>query len=94
MTLDLDKLANNNLLPKWMDIAVGFGLDDTQYLSSGTKMGGNQELYVALDYDTNQILKKWNTPLAKKIKFILKYYKLPAPTIQFFPKINFSPFFM
>ena len=44
--------------------------------------------------DTNQILKKWNTPLAKKIKFILKYYKLPAPTIQFFPKINFFPFFM
>ena len=59
---------------KWIDIAVGFGLDDTQYLRGGTKMGGNQELYIALDYDTNQILKKWNTPLAKKIKFILKYY--------------------
>ena len=57
-------------------------------------MGGNQEFYISLDYDTNQILKKWNTPFAKKIKFILKYYKLPAPTIQISPKINFLPFFI
>ena len=94
MTLDLEKLVNKSNFPKWMDIAIGFGLDETQYLSDGTKMGGNQEFYISLDYDTNQILKKWNTPVAKKIKFILKYYKLPAPTVQISPKINFFPFFI
>ena len=95
MTLDTDKLFKKNKFPKWIDFAFGFGLDDTQYLNrGGTKMGGNQELYIALDYDVNQILKEWDTSFAKKIKFILKYYKLPAPTIQVAPKFKFHPFFM
>ena len=94
MTLDTDKLFNKNKFPKWIDFAFGFGLDDTQYLNVGTKMGGKQEFYIALDYDVNQILKEWDTPFAKKIKFILKYYKLPAPTIQVAPKLKFHPFFM
>ena len=95
MTLDTDKLFKKNKFPKWIDFAFGFGLDDTQYLnSSGTKMGGKQEFYIALDYDVNQILKEWHTPFAKKIKFILKYYKLPAPTIRVAPKLKFHPFFM
>ena len=94
MTLDTDKLFNKNKFPKWLDFAFGFGLDDTQYLNGGTKMGGKQEFYIALDYDVNQILKEWDTPFAKKIKFILKYYKLPAPTIQVAPKLKFHPFFM
>mgnify|MGYP001278992084 FL=1 len=94
MTLDTDKLFNKNKFPKWIDFAFGFGLDDTQYLNGGTKMGGKQEFYIALDYDVNQILKEWDTPFAKKIKFILKYYKLPAPTIQVAPKLKFHPFFM
>lgn len=94
MTLDTDKLFNKNKFPKWIDFAFGFGLDDTQYLNGGTKMGGKQEFYIALDYDVNHILKEWDTPFAKKIKFILKYYKLPAPTIQVAPKLKFYPFFM
>tara|TARA_Y100000994_G_scaffold247513_1_gene253056 strand:+ start:942 stop:1829 length:888 start_codon:yes stop_codon:yes gene_type:complete len=94
MTLDTDKLFKKNKFPKWIDFAFGFGLDDTQYLNGGTKMGGKQEFYIALDYDVNQILKEWDTPFAKKIKFILKYYKLPAPTIQVAPKLKFHPFFM
>ena len=94
MILDTDKLVKKNKFPKWIDFAFGFGLDDTQYLNGGTKMGGKQEFYIALDYDVNQILKEWDTPFAKKIKFILKYYKLPAPTIQVAPKLKFHPFFM
>ena len=57
-------------------------------------MGGKQEFYIALDYDVNQILKEWDTPFAKKIKFILKYYKLPGPTLQVAPKLKFHLFFM
>ena len=94
MTLDTDILFKKNKFPKWIDFAFGFGLDDTQYLNNETKMGGKHEFYIALDYDVNQILKEWDTPFAKKIKFILKYYKLPAPTIQVAPKLKFHPFFM
>ena len=94
MTVDLNKLVNNKI-PNWINLAFGFGLDDTQYLNSrGTKMGGNQEFYIAIDYDSDYILRKWNTPMAKKIKFILKYYKLPSPTIKITPSFKFHPFFM
>ena len=69
--------------------------DDTQYLDEGlTKMGGNQEYYLALDYNIEEILKKWDSPLAKKVKFFLKYVKLPAPTIRFTPELKFYPFFI
>ena len=94
MTVDLNKLVNNKI-PNWINLAFGFGLDDTQYLNSGgTKMGGKQEFYIAIDYDSDYILRKWNTPTAKKIKFILKYYKLPSPTIKIAPSFKFHPFFM
>ena len=95
MTVNADKLFMHSKIPQWINIAFGFGLDDTQYLNSGgTKMGGQQEFYLALDYDTDYILRKWNTPIAKKLKFILKYYKLPAPTIKLSPNYKFYPFFM
>tara|TARA_B100000902_G_C27250963_1_gene885237 strand:- start:68 stop:976 length:909 start_codon:yes stop_codon:yes gene_type:complete len=95
MTLDTDKLFRNNKFPKWLDFAFGFGLDDTQYLENGgTKMGGEQEFYIAMDYDINQILKDWDTSFARKIKFVLKYYKLPAPTLQISPNLKFHLFFM
>ena len=58
--------------PDWLNIAIGFGLDDTQYLpgwneekkyldtsvpNAGTKTGGQNEWYIALDYDFSKILK-------------------------------------
>lgn len=95
MSIDINKITMETEIPKWLNLAVGFGLDDSQYLNEGgTKMGGNQEFYLALDYNIKEILKNWKSPLAKKIKFIFKYYKFPAPTIQITPKIKFYPFFM
>lgn len=78
-----------------LGIAIGFGLDDTQYLNeTKTKVGGNNEIYIALDYDMLQVLKKWNSPFAKKFKHILNYIKIPAPTIRIAPSAEFYPFFM
>ena len=75
-------------------IAVGFGLDDTQKLVANTKVGGNNEIYIALDYDMLQVLKKWDSPRAKKWKHWLNYIKLPAPSIRIRPELEFYPFFM
>ena len=76
-------------------IAIGFGLDDSQYLTAGpTKRGGKNEVYIALDYDMLRVLKKWNTPTAKKVKHWLNYIKFPAPTIRISPSVEFYPFFM
>jgi hypothetical protein len=94
MCVDLDHFIDSKGFPRWIDVAFGFGLDDTQYLNGGTKMGGNQEYYLALDYDMKEILKKWTSPLAKKVKFFLKYVKLPAPTIRLAPDLKFYLFFL
>jgi VanZ family protein len=77
-----------------LGIAIGFGLDDSQYLVANTKVGGKNEIYIALDYDMLQVLKKWDSPRAKKWKHWLNYIKLPAPTIRISPELEFYPFFM
>ena len=78
-----------------LGISFGFGLDDTQYLdATNTKQGGNNEFYLALDYDWCQLLKRWDTPTGKKVKRWLNYIKLPAPTIRVSPTVEFYPFFM
>ena len=81
--------------PDWLNIAIGFGLDETQYLNANnTKVGGNNEWYIALDYDLPQMLKKYNSPLAKKVKHWLNYFHFPSPTIRIAPKVDFYPLFL
>lgn len=75
-------------------LSIGIGLDDSQYLLNNTKVGGKNELYIALDYDLKQVLKKWNTPAAKRVKHWLNYIKIPAPTIRVSPSVEFYPIFM
>ncbi len=84
----------NENIPDWLNVAIGFGLDETQYLVQGTKMGGNNEWYIALDYDIPKMLKKWKSPTAKKIKHWLNYFHFPAPTIRISPKLEFYPLFL
>ena len=93
--LSVDLNHFNEKIPEWLNIAIGFGLDETQYLNQNkTKMGGNNEWYIALDYDIPKMLKRWNSPKAKKIKHWLNYFHFPAPTIRISPKTEFYPLFL
>ena len=92
LSVDLNYFNEN--IPDWLNVAIGFGLDETQYLVQGTKMGGNNEWYIALDYDIPKMLKKWKSPTAKKIKHWLNYFHFPAPTIRISPKVEFYPLFL
>ena len=75
-------------------LSIGFGLDDTQYLNSkNTKVGGNNEIYIALDYDLKRVLKRWDTPTAKRVKHWLNYIKIPTPAILITPETKFYPIF-
>tara|TARA_B100000780_G_scaffold4586_1_gene3702 strand:+ start:61483 stop:62370 length:888 start_codon:yes stop_codon:yes gene_type:complete len=94
ISADLNYFLKTKQIPDWLNIAVGFGLDDTQYLDNSKKIGGNNEYYIALDYNILKLLKNWQTPLSRKIKYFLKYLKLPAPTIRVSPKFKFYPFFI
>ena len=95
LTFDINTVIKNDLWPDWLNIAVGFGLDDTQYINENNrKIGGNNEWYIALDYDFPKLVKKWNSPIAKKVKHWLNYFHFPAPTLIISPKIKFYPLFI
>jgi hypothetical protein len=95
MIFDLNHFIETCCWPEWLNVAIGFGLDDNQYLNENdTKIGGNNEWYIALDYDIPKILKKWDSPIGKKVKHWLNYIHFPAPTIRISPKLQFYPLFL
>ena len=95
ITFDVHHFAETCCWPDWLNVAIGFGLDDTQYLNEhNAKIGGNNEWYIALDYDISKMLKKWNSPTGKKVKHWLNYIHFPAPTIRISPKLEFYPLFL
>tara|TARA_B100000767_G_scaffold88562_1_gene85064 strand:+ start:24 stop:911 length:888 start_codon:yes stop_codon:yes gene_type:complete len=95
LTFDVNHFIETCCWPDWLNVAIGFGIDDTQYLNlSNTKTGGNNEWYIALDYDVPKMLKKWNSPTGKKVKHWLNYFHFPAPTIRISPKLELYPLFL
>ncbi len=95
LTFDVNHFIKSVYWPDWLNLAVGFGIDDTQYLdNNGTKIGGRNEWYLAFDYDIPKLLKHWDSPIAKKVKHWLNYFHLPASTIRFSPELKFYPLFL
>jgi len=95
VSFDINYFIENCCWPDWLNMAIGYGIDDSQYLNeNNTKMGGNNEWYISLDYDVTKVLKKWDSPLAKKVKYWLNYIHFPAPTIRISPKLEFYPLFL
>ena len=95
VTFDVNHFMQTCCWPDWLNLAIGFGLDDNQYLNdNNTKTGGNNEFYIALDYDIPKMLKNWNSPVGKKVKHWINYIHLPAPTIRISPKLEFYPLFI
>ena len=95
VTVNINHFIENCFFPEWLNLAFGFGLDDTQYLDeNNTKMGGNNEWYIALDYNIPKLLKKWDSITGKRVKNWLNYIHFPAPTIRISPKLEFYPLFL
>ena len=95
MTFDVNHFTETYFWPEWLNVAIGFGLDDTQYLDeNNTKTGGQNEWYIALDYDIPKMFKKWDSPTGKKVKHWVNYFHFPAPTIRISPKLEFYPLFL
>ena len=95
LAIDINKFVKSSFIPEWLNVAIGFGLDDTQYLNeNNTKTGGRNEWYIALDYDIPKMLKNWDSHTARRIKHWLNYIHLPAPTLRISPKVSFYPLFL
>ena len=94
-TFEVNHFVQTCCWPDWLDVAIGFGLDETQYLNqNNTKMGGNNEWYLALDYDIASLLKGWDSQTGRKVKKWLNYIHFPAPTIRIYPKVDFYFLFL
>ena len=95
ITFDVNHFTESCCWPDWLNVAVGFGIDDSQYLDENfTKTGGENEWYIAFDYDIPKMLNKWDSPTGKKVKHWLNYIHFPAPTIRISPKLEFYPLFL
>jgi len=75
--------AARKYYPSWLAIAVGLSIDDGVY--TGAK-NPHREVYLAFDYDLEAF--RPQSRLARTIIKALNYFKLPAPTIQVYPKFN------
>ena len=94
-SIDIDYFIDSEFWPPWLELAFGIGIDDTQYLDEhNRKRGGNNEFYIALDYNIPAMLRKWEHPVYKSIKKWINYFHFPAPTIRISPKVEWYPLFL
>ena len=84
--LDLEFFKNFNL-------AIGTGLDDSQFLNNSSMDGGLREYYISLDYNLKHIFRKSNNKFVKNIIYYIDYFKLPSPTIRFAPSYKLHFFY-
>lgn len=75
--------AARKYYPSWLAVAVGLSIDDGVFTGSKNP---HREVYIALDYDLEAF--RPQSRLARTIIKALNYFKLPAPTIQVYPKFN------
>ena len=92
LTINMRKITNNEAFPDWINIALGFSIDDSQYLDQyNRKQGGKNEWYLALDYNISSLFK---TTANNKILKWIDYFHFPAPTIRISPEFEWYPLFL
>ena len=75
--------AARKYYPSWLAIAIGLSIDEKVFTYEPNP---HREVYIALDYDLEAF--RPQSRLARTIIKALNYFKLPAPTIQVYPKFN------
>ena len=92
ITFNVKKALSSEVFPDWLNLALGFSIDDSQYLDQyNRKQGGENEFYLSLDYNLSLLFKK--TPNNRLLKWI-EYFHFPAPAIRISPKFEWYPLFL
>ncbi|MCG8308819.1 MAG: YfiM family protein [Cytophagales bacterium] len=86
LSFDIYKLARrNNSLPKWLNIAVGYGANGMVYAREDENRENGYEsyrqYYVGIDFDLSHIHTK--SKFLNSVLFFADMVKLPAPTVEF-----------
>ncbi|HLG35731.1 MAG TPA: DUF2279 domain-containing protein, partial [Bacteroidia bacterium] len=80
----------NNIFPKWLNVAIGYGADGmTGGSSNPTEVDGSsipefrrfRQYYISLDIDVTKI--KTSLPLLNGFFKVFGFIKIPAPAIEF-----------
>lgn len=73
--------------PDWLQVSIGMGLDAQTWSVRHDGLGGRHEWYVAPDINLVKLFKPRRTG-TKLLLGLLKYIKLPAPTLQIGPTLR------
>lgn len=87
LSANVHSFFKESKIPKWLNIAVGYGADgmlygskdiDSQLLTSNQRM---RQFYLSFDVNLNKI--KTNSPLLRSVFSIFNMIKIPFPTLEF-----------
>lgn len=73
--------------PDWLQVSIGMGLEAETWSVRHDGLGGRHEWYVAPDINLVKLFRPRSTS-AKALVNLLKYVKIPAPTLQLGPKLR------
>ncbi len=73
--------------PDWLQLSVGMGLEAETWSVRHDGLGGRHEWYIAPDINLVKLFKPRSTT-ARLVVGLLKYVKIPAPTLQIGPKVR------
>lgn len=86
LSFNLHSFLKSSVIPKWLNLAVGYGADGMMFAKEGTTSVKNdifpiRQYYLSLDIDLSQIETK--SHLLKTIFELLNVIKIPLPTVEF-----------
>ena len=73
--------------PNWLQVSIGMGLEAETWSIRRDGLGGRHEWYIAPDINLVKLLRP-RSATAKALVGLLKYVKIPAPTLQLGPKLR------
>jgi hypothetical protein len=93
LSFDLDKFAS---LPKWLNIAVGYGAEEMIYARDQQNIEANyrpyRQYYVSLDPDLTAI--RTRSKVVKTLLSLANIIKIPSPTLDMSNRgVRFRPFY-
>jgi len=85
LSVDISAFGKNNLFPKWLNIATGYGADEMLYgrEEDNNAHGYNsfRQYYLAIDIDFSHI--KTKNRFVKSVLFFADMIHIPAPTLEY-----------
>ncbi|WP_232735065.1 DUF2279 domain-containing protein [Olleya sp. Bg11-27] len=86
LSVNLQSFFKESSLPKWLNVAVGYGVDGLLYGNAELQMlhfpyqERSQQFYLSLDVDLTRI--KTNSTFLKQVFNVINVIKVPFPTLE------------